>query len=707
MTYDLKITQKITVLIVLLSCLAAALAFMGYRSLNIYQDYSRQIQANAERASYSEKMNGLVYAVVMDSRGVYMARDAGEVAKFSKPLLENLEQIKILTEQWEKVVRPQYAADFAQLKQHITDFIAFRTEVVNRGRNIGAEAARLYGDNDENRSNRQRLNQKLMEVAELNANDIKTTDAEANAYYVGVVKLIVILSVLGIAACVMASLYIMRRFIAAPLSRLSGYMGKLARGDLEDQVPYQSRRDEVGEMAQSVSVLREGLLHERELAQQAEKQKEIDAEYRGQIQAIRKSQAVIEFNMDGTIITANDHFLNTMGYSLEEIQGRHHSMFAPPGYADTLEYRQFWEKLRRGEYDTGEYKRIGKNGKEVWIQASYNPIMTSKGVPFKIVKFATDVSDLKLKNADFEGQINAINKSQAVIHFNMDGTIIKANDGFLNFMGYSLEEIQGRHHKMFVEKEDAASKEYQDFWEHLRAGNFDSRVFRRVTKAGRHVWIQASYNPIFDLNGKPFKVVKYASDVTDMINLTDQTGANVQSVAAATEELSASIQEISSNMTLSKRSTDEIVERTQVSEAASERLVQTTKQMEKIVNLIRDIAEQVNLLALNATIEAARAGDAGKGFAVVASEVKNLANQTGQATDDIAREISEVQSISADVAQAIKNIITSADYVSQYVTGVAGAIEEQSIIVKEISANSQKTSDAVILISENIKKKKT
>lgn len=243
-------------------------------------------------------------------------------------------------------------------------------------------------------------------------------------------------------------------------------------------------------------------------------QKLQSADYEGQIAAISKSQAVIEFNMDGTIISANDNFLSAMGYSLPEVQGKHHSMFATPEIKNSPEYQNFWRKLNRGEYETGEFKRLGKGGKEVWIQASYNPIMDMNGKPFKVVKYAVDITQQKLKAADYEGQIEAIGKSQAVISFEMDGTILEANDNFLNTMGYSLEEVQGQHHSMFATIELKNSQEYKDFWHRLRMGEFFSGEFKRTGKGGREVWIQASYNPILDLNGKPFKVVKYATDIT-------------------------------------------------------------------------------------------------------------------------------------------------------------------------------------------------
>ncbi|MBA4108249.1 MAG: hypothetical protein C0487_01450 [Leptothrix sp. (in: Bacteria)] len=262
------------------------------------------------------------------------------------------------------------------------------------------------------------------------------------------------------------------------------------------------------------------------------------ADMKGQLSAINKAQAVIEFSLDGKILTANDNFLNTLGYSLAEIQGQHHSMFVDAAYRATVEYRLFWEKLGRGEFDAGEYKRIGKGGKEVWIQATYNPILDAQGKPFKVVKYASDITTAKLQAADFSGQLSAINKAQAVIEFSLDGKILNANENFLSTLGYSLAEIQGQHHGMFVEPDHRASLEYRMFWEKLGRGEFDAGQYKRIGKGGKEVWIQASYNPIMDMNGKPFKVVKYATDTTAQVNaarMLAQAVEQAQSVTSAAQ----------------------------------------------------------------------------------------------------------------------------------------------------------------------------
>ena len=245
------------------------------------------------------------------------------------------------------------------------------------------------------------------------------------------------------------------------------------------------------------------------------------SKYKAINNAIDKSQGIIEFNMDGTIITANENFLNVLGYTLKEVKGKHHRMFCEESYAKSPEYKKFWEKLNRGEFDSGEYKRIGKSGEAAYIQASYNPILDSKNKPISVLKIATDMTKLKLINAEYEGKVSAIDKSQGTIEFNMDGTIITANDNFLNVLGYTLEEVKGKHHRIFCEESYAKSPEYKEFWAKLNRGEFDSGEYKRIGKNGHETFIQASYNPILNLNGKPMKILKIATDITEQKRLEE------------------------------------------------------------------------------------------------------------------------------------------------------------------------------------------
>tara|TARA_R110002096_G_scaffold426421_1_gene636135 strand:- start:23769 stop:25652 length:1884 start_codon:yes stop_codon:yes gene_type:complete len=463
----------------------------------------------------------------------------------------------------------------------------------------------------------------------------------------------------------------------------------------------------------------------------------LNADYLGQIDAINKAQAVISFELDGTIIDANENFLGAVGYSENEVVGQHHSMFVDPDYARSAEYKGFWKALANGEFQAAEYKRLGKGGKEIWIQATYNPIFDPDGKPYKVVKFATDITEQIMRNADYSGQIDAINKAQAVISFNLDGTILDANSNFLGAVGYSLAEIVDQHHRMFVDPAYAAGEEYKLFWQALGRGEFQADEYKRIGKGGNEIWIQASYNPILDPNGNPFKVVKFATDITAQVlarqeaekvgklvdeklgqilgavgnanersasaaSASTQTLQTVQSVAAAAEEFEASAQEIARSMEKSK---DDVLKARSDADAAdqfAQQLAAAAESMGSIVQVITDIAGQINLLALNATIESARAGEAGKGFAVVASEVKSLANQVADATQRISSEITDMQSVSNDVAGQLDGIKSSVQSVESSVMSVSSAVEEQAATSLEITRSMQIASTAVEDINTNL-----
>ncbi len=455
------------------------------------------------------------------------------------------------------------------------------------------------------------------------------------------------------------------------------------------------------------------------------------------LEALDKSQAIIQFLPDGTILDANENFLTVLGYQLDEIVGQKHSMFVDPKYRDSADYKNFWEALGRGEFQAAEYKRLGKGGKEVWIQATYNPIFDKSGKVLKVIKYATDITERKLRNADYRGQIDAISKSQAVISFNLDGTIIDANQNFLNALGYQIDEIRGKHHRIFIEAEFAKSTEYKNFWEALGRGEFQAAEYKRIGKGGKEVWIQASYNPIFDPNGRPFKIVKFATDVTEQVLarqeatrvgkvvdenlekiLSSVSDANqqstsaasasgealqtVQSVAAAAEEFQSTAYEIARSMNSSKEEVNKANGEVTNADQSTKELAAAAQAMSSIIEVIQDIAGQINLLALNATIESARAGEAGKGFAVVASEVKSLANQVANATSQISTEINGMQSISDNVVTNLNSIKTAIDAVEASFTAVAGAVEEQTATTKEITVSMQSAATAVDDINTNL-----
>ena len=445
-------------------------------------------------------------------------------------------------------------------------------------------------------------------------------------------------------------------------------------------------------------------------------QKEGFANYEGQIDAISRAMAVIEFTTNGQIVKANENFLAAMGYSIDEIRGQHHRMFVSPEEARSQEYASFWQHLGAGEYSKGEYKRIAKGGREVWLQASYNPVFDTSGRVKKIVKYAADITKTKADALNTSAQIAAIHRAMAVIEFDMNGKILDANENFLSLLGYSLQEIKGQHHSLFVSEHERQSVEYQAFWQNLRQGKYDAGQYRRFGKNAREVWIQASYNPILDMNDQPYKVVKFASDITsqmlaagavlesaaaitqaseeiiasgrDLAQRTESQAATVEQTAASMHEVTETVKQNAEN---SSEANSLSLEARQIADSGSKIMGGVTDAMRKmeasaerisdIVALIDEIAFQTNLLALNASVEAARAGEAGRGFAVVAQEVRSLAQRAGSASGDIKKLMSQ----SGQEVHAGSKLVAQADTA---LTEIVAAITKVSTIVSEISAAS-------------------
>ncbi len=472
---------------------------------------------------------------------------------------------------------------------------------------------------------------------------------------------------------------------------------------------------------------------------------------KGVLSAINSAYAYIEFDTQGNVTAANENFLKTLGYQLDEIVGKHHRMFVEPSFAATGTYQQFWTDLAAGKIQADTFKRVTKDKREIWIQAVYAPVKDEMGRVTKIIKIATDVTEAKVSATNSKRQLDEINRTQAVIEFSNDGVCLSANDNFCNCMGYRLEEIKGRHHSTFVEPQYRESAEYRQFWRDLNDGKFQTAEYKRIGKGGLEVWIQATYNPMFDINGKVNRVVKFATDITArkvaeqnlkntltavnqnaqalasaseeltavsqqmssnseetaaqsnvVASASEQVSRNVATVATSAEEMSASVKEIAKNANDAARVATEAVSVASSTNATVAKLGESSIEIGKVIKVITSIAQQTNLLALNATIEAARAGEAGKGFAVVANEVKELAKQTATATEDISQKIEAIQTDTRGAVTAIDQISKIIGQINDISNTIASAVEEQSATTNEIARNASEAAKGSTEISKNI-----
>ncbi len=412
--------------------------------------------------------------------------------------------------------------------------------------------------------------------------------------------------------------------------------------------------------------------------------------------ALKRNTAMIEFSLDGTIIEANAGFCKVVGYSGDEIRGMHHSRLCDPDYTKSPEYANFWSRLRQGESFNGKFKRINRQGETIWLEATYFPVADSSGKAARVVKIASDVTEQVLEAEHLRNMATALDRSMAMIEFDMNGTAITANDNFLKVMGYRLEEIRGQHHRIFCREAYASSPEYGQFWERLNRGEYFSGQYERVAKDGHAIWLEATYTPINDANGKPCRAIKFATDITQRTLQHQAESKSAQmayEISLETEQVSSNGEKIILQTTEKMRALSEQIRSS--SEQVRELGTQTSK-ITSIVNTIKEIADQTNLLALNAAIEAARAGESGRGFAVVADEVRKLAERTSGSTEEISGMITRIQSESNSVTSSMENSLAEVEEGVHLANGAGVAIQQ-------IRAGAQKVVDVVQQFSSTLK----
>ena len=650
-----------------------AIGMINLKMINANTENLYEVQLNAVRQALTIQNNlsmvrFWVLRVVTAPDKEHQEASLAKMAELSKQNDENKAQFE------KSITSDAVRKTFGEFSQALADYRTNRLATIELALE-GKQAQAMARIDRETRLAYETVMKNLAQLVEATQSNARQQYEHAQSLYTTAKIMLLIVNLGGVVLGIVFSWW-MARFISGNLTVVLQAAQRLGDGDLSARASV-ATQDEIGQLAQAFNDMGENL-QTAARAQQAQ-QAEIAArnsEVKGITDAISRAQAVIEFNIDGTVITANDNFLQCLGYSLEEIKGRHHRMFCDSSYANSIDYQAFWAKLNRGEFDAEVYPRKHKNGQEVWIQASYNPILNADGKVYKVVKYATDVTAQKLAAIESEGILKAIDRGQAMVEFNMDGTVRNANAIFLSAVGYQLNEIKGQHHRMFYPPASANSGACVAFWQKLNRGESDADLYQWLGKGGKECWLQATFTPILDISGKPRKVVTFATDITaqkqasaDMERLVAEAETILGRVAASDlsqemtgtyhgelEKVKASINLVVRNLVQTITTVREVVEsvscgseeinrgNSDLSQRTSEQassLEETAASMQEMTETVKqnaDNAKQANQLAIKAR------ETANKGGAVTTQAVEAMEgiNKSSKKIADIITVIDEI-----------------------------------------------------------------
>lgn len=600
-----------------------------------------------------------------------LAYDSATVAKQAEDIAKIDEEIDELVKSYDHVIVSESERAYAeQFIAGLSEYKEVRAKVLELSTNFSKDAA--------SELQKTQLAEKLEKIHHAVEGLIKENEQQAKDSFETSQTLSISFTVAVIIFCILAgavgifSSVRVTRFLVGSLNNVLEAAQALQKGHLAHRSSLNTT-EEIGQLAFAFNQMADTL--EKAAAKQAEALAAQAAEISGVTNAISKAQAAVEFSPDGTVLTANDIFLQCMGYSLDEIKGRHHRIFCDPTELGSEEYAAFWNKLGRGEYAPGVYRHRRKDGKDVWLQASYNPILDATGKTYKVIEYATDITSQKQAALEAEGILKAVDRGQALIEFNMDGTVRNANEMFLKALGYALNEIRGRHHRMFCEPAFTNSPEYAEFWNKLNGGEFCSGTYKRLGRGGKEVWIQATYNPIFDLKGKPYKVVKFATDIT-----------KEKTAALEMEQLVTEAQEVLGRLA----SNDLTQEMGNIYSGDLEKI--KTSINEVVHNLIRTIT------SVRDAVESVMTG---------AEEITKGSEDLSQRTSEQASSLEETSASMEEMTSTVKQNADNAKQADQLAMSAretaekGGAVTQRAVeAMRQINQSSKKIADIITVIDE-------